>query len=134
VADILVVANDRDLGDLLAIALGQRGHTARAVAGGGDALLELGRYVPDAVLIDEQAATVRGGGLQPWLLAYREVVPRSAPPFVLLGECDDPDALDRLGPASVLSKPVSVDLLASALREAVGAAPRLRALDTSAPR
>jgi CheY-like chemotaxis protein len=60
VADLLVVDDDVDVGDMLADILRDEGHTVRVARDGAEGLVRLGERLPDAVLLDVEMPVLTG--------------------------------------------------------------------------
>ena len=116
---ILVVDDQRDLRDALAALLEMEGFAVADAANGRDALVYLRSGLPVHAIIVDLAMPVMDG----WtFLAERQRDPvwRTTPTFVI--SALDGDALRRevLGDTRVFPKPLDLELLIDAIREAIG--------------
>jgi CheY-like chemotaxis protein len=119
---VLVVDDQRDLRDALAVLLEMEGFAVADAANGRDALVYLRSGLPVHAIVVDLAMPVMDG----WtFLAERQRDPvwRATPTFVISGL--DGDALRRevLGGTRVFPKPLDLELLVDAIRGALGSVP-----------
>jgi DNA-binding response OmpR family regulator len=108
-ARILVVDDDPDLCDLLAMCLGAEGYAVQTARDGLAALAEVERFAPTLILLDLWMPVLDGRGFATRLReAGRNI------PIVVLSAADDGElAARQIGAAAFLEKPFAVgDLLA----------------------
>jgi len=113
--DVLLVEDDEDAGELLALALASRGATVRVAVTGANAMLEIEKRCPDVVVCD--LSLPDGSGLE-WLPKFRGV--RGAPSvraIALSGNARPVDREDSLaaGFEKHLAKPAQIADIVSAI-------------------
>jgi DNA-binding NtrC family response regulator len=128
VADLLVVDDDVDVGDMLADVLREEGHTVRVARDGLHGLALLNERLPDAVLLDVEMPQLTGPQMA--VRMFLHDCGQEAIPIVLQSGVKDIDAVAALvNTPYFLSKPFTVedmfDLLGRALVERVPPRPAL---------
>jgi DNA-binding NtrC family response regulator len=127
-ADLLVVDDDADVGDMLADILRDEGHTVRVARDGSRGLAALAEYLPDAVLLDVEMPMLTGPEMAARMFIHdcgQEDIP-----IILQSGVKDLTAVAALvNTPYFLSKPFAVDemvrLVRRALDERVAPRPRL---------
>jgi CheY-like chemotaxis protein len=112
---ILVVDDNHDVAQSLAILLELMGHTVQAVNNAAAALAAVQSYKPSVVFLDMRLADVNGDDLA---RALRSVAPNSRMHFIALTGYGDEELRRRVtaaGFAAHLLKPATVEALESAL-------------------
>lgn len=114
---ILIVDDNRDAADALAVHLELRGHETRVSSGGADLLTEAGAFRPELVILDTKVAEPDGYELARRLRAYAPLA------LVALSDSragDDRHEAREAGFEHHLSKPVdahSIEPIVAALTE-----------------
>jgi two-component system nitrogen regulation response regulator NtrX len=126
-ADLLVVDDDADVGDLLAEVLRDEGHVVRTARDGSQGLESLAERLPDAVLLDVEMPSLTGPQMA--LRMFLNDCGQEEIPIILQSGCKDLGAVAAVVQTPYfLSKPFTVgemlSMLARALIERV--APRAR--------
>jgi DNA-binding NtrC family response regulator len=118
VSDLLVVDDDRDIALPLIMFLEIQGHHVRYAENGLAALHAIGEKFPDLILLDIEMPHLSGPEL-----AYRLLVEdcgrEKIPILVLSGVADLPSVAKRIGTPYFLSKPFSLDELATLVNRAL---------------
>ncbi|HVP11420.1 MAG TPA: response regulator [Phycisphaerae bacterium] len=108
---ILVVEDEADLAELLRYNLERDGYACRCVLDGKSALTEVGRSLPDMILLDRMLPGLSGDEV----IAQLKRKPRTAaiPTVMLTAKAEESDALVgfALGADDYVSKPFSMRLL-----------------------
>jgi CheY-like chemotaxis protein len=116
---VLVVDDERDLRNVLAVLLEEDGFVVADAANGRDAIVYLRSGLPvHAIVVDLEMPVMDG-----WtFLAERQRDPvwRATPTFVMTGLDGDALRLDALGDTRVFPKPPNLELLVDALRAVLG--------------
>jgi DNA-binding response OmpR family regulator len=110
---ILVVDDDHELADLLALALYRAGYDVEVATNGIAALQRVRRAPVEVVLLDWNMPVADGAA---FLREWRHDGDKDAPPVVVMSAA--PDALQRalgLGAAAVIAKPFRLDELEALL-------------------
>jgi CheY-like chemotaxis protein len=131
-AELLVVDDNQDFTELLALMLGGLGHAVRAAPDGRIGLLLAEQLCPDLIILDIEMPDLDGPGMAAELRARGE--PLSGVPIILLsGSTSTAEVAARLGTPYFLTKPCDLGelraLLGRALSEKKAPLPR----DASAP-
>lgn len=127
-ADILIVDDDDDLGDTLALVLAGLGHDVRVARDGHEGLRALGdRAFPDVVILDIEMPVLDGPGMA--IQMFIQNTGRERIPVILIsGYVDLRVTAERVGTPYFAPKPCSLDtlldLLSRALRERTPPSPR----------
>lgn len=119
-AEVLIVEDDEDLAELIAMVLESAGYRARRAADGRAGLRELAAQLPDVVLLDVEMPYLSGPDM-----AYRMFIENSGKeqiPIVLLSAVVGIEAIaERVGTPYFLPKPCDgerlVEMIARAERE-----------------
>jgi CheY-like chemotaxis protein len=113
--DALVIDDNRKLADVLVMMLDMLGVKGRAVYGSRSGLMALEEEIPDVIFLDINMPGVDGFEV----LSYLRRVPGcKRVPVVVVTSDDQPDTAKRakeLGAVTLIVKPVTVDILESAL-------------------
>jgi DNA-binding response OmpR family regulator len=108
---ILVVEDEADLAELLRYNLERDGYSCRCVLDGNAALVEVGRSLPDMILLDRMLPGLSGDEV----ITQLKRKPRTAaiPTVMLTAKAEESDALVgfALGADDYVSKPFSMRLL-----------------------
>jgi DNA-binding response OmpR family regulator len=108
---ILVVEDEADLAELLRYNLERDGYSCRCVPDGNAALTEVGRSIPDMILLDRMLPGLSGDDV----ITQLKRKPRTAaiPTVMLTAKAEESDALVgfALGADDYVSKPFSMRLL-----------------------
>lgn len=131
-AELLVVDDNRDFADLLAIMLGGLGHAVRVASDGRIGLALAEQSCPDLVILDIEMPNLDGPGMAAELRARGE--PLASVPIILLsGSTGIAEVAARLGTPYYLTKPCDFGqlraLLGRALNERLAPQPK----DAGAP-
>jgi CheY-like chemotaxis protein len=109
-ADVLIVDDNPDIGELLELLLLSEGHSVRVAHDGLRGLQELDRRLPDLVLLDVDMPVLDGPGL-----AYRMLVEncgKETIPIILVSATFDlPDVARKVGTPYTLAKPFDAEAL-----------------------
>jgi DNA-binding NtrC family response regulator len=109
---LLMIEDDVDMRDLTEMALSRRGFRVVACKGPTEAIEQLGQQRFDVIMTDLGFAQSSG-----WKL-LREIGNYShAPVVVLTGDRDARDAALRAGARAFFSKPISMEVLSTELRQ-----------------
>ena len=117
---VLVVDDNRDAAELIAMSLAQRGHVSRVAVDAPSALALVKDLLPDVVLLDIDLPVVDGYELAQLIRA--SVAPHEVQ-FIAItgyGQAADRDRSDAAGFALHLVKPVSIARLEQGIRDATG--------------
>lgn len=116
-ASLLIIEDDPDLAELMAITLRSAGHSIQLAADGGAALLALRTTTPDAVLLDIMLPDIVGFSLCETLRRRPET---AHVPILCVSACAEaearPIALES-GADDFLAKPFSPHRLVSRVRQ-----------------
>lgn len=118
---MLIVEDDADAGDMLALGLGRRGAAVRLAQSGGEAMRELATAAPDLVICD--LGLPDGSGLD-WLAQFRSVPGAGAVPALALSGHARPIDRERslaAGFEKHLTKPAQLADIVAAVATLVGA-------------
>jgi DNA-binding NtrC family response regulator len=119
-ADLIVVDDDHDLGDILADILRSRGHEIRVARSGHEALQLVAERRPEAVVLDVEMPVLSGPDTA-HLLLIRNCGDEEIPIVLLSGIVDLRRVAARVGTPYFLAKPYEleaiVQLVARALAE-----------------
>ncbi len=113
---VLIVDDDRDLREVLALAATFHGYEVRLATDGDDALARQRVDPADAVIVDLHMARV--GGLDT-IAELRRQFP-SLPIMAMSGDDDSLDVARAQGASAVFKKPFDIDMLMSTVRPLVG--------------
>jgi CheY-like chemotaxis protein len=118
VADLLVVDDDVDVGDMLADLLRDEGHTVRVARDGAEGLERLVEHLPDAVLLDVEMPVLTGPQMAMQMFLHN--CGQEAIPIILQSGVRDITTVAALVDTSYfLSKPFVVDDLLRMLDRAL---------------
>lgn len=106
-ADLLIVDDDPDMGELLGEALARHGHQVRIARDGMDGLRELAIRMPDAVLLDVEMPMLDGPGMA-YEMFVRNCGLENIPIILLSGVVDLEQVAARVGTPYFLSKPYAL--------------------------
>jgi CheY-like chemotaxis protein len=115
-ATILLVEDNRDVREMMSVALELDGHTVWAAGHGLEALAVLQRRRPDLVLLDLMMPVMNGWELRSEMARdsrFAEI------PIVIVSAVSA-DVVQRLGNDTHLSKPIDLDRLLDVVREQSG--------------
>jgi two-component system chemotaxis response regulator CheY len=113
---VLVVEDDPSIRDVIADVLEDKGFRVLPAANGSDALQQLESVRPDVVVLDLLMPVMHGWA---FMESYLEKTGGAPIPIVVVSVNPAlPRSYNRLGVASVVSKPFDVDLLAQAVEQA----------------
>jgi CheY-like chemotaxis protein len=135
-ADLLIVDDNEDLGDLLEEILVDAGHHVRRAANGEQGLLELNNRAPDLVLLDVEMPVLDGPSMA-YQMLVRDCGLEAIPIVLLSGVVGLEHVAARVGTPYFLGKPYSMeDIIAMserALRERVPPVPRAEVASAAPP-
>jgi DNA-binding NtrC family response regulator len=118
VADLLVVDDDADVGDMLADVLRDAGHTVRVARDGSEGLQLLEEHLPDAVLLDVEMPMLTGPQMAVRMFLHN--CGQEHIPIILQSGVKDVTAVAALvNTPYFLSKPFTVEDLSKLLRRAL---------------
>jgi DNA-binding NtrC family response regulator len=118
VADLLVVDDNVDVGDMLADILRDRGHTVRVARNGTEGLDRIEEHFPDAVLLDVEMPMLTGPEMAMRMFLHN--CGQEAIPIILQSGVKDIIALAaRVNTPYFLSKPFMVDEMLALVRRAL---------------
>jgi DNA-binding response OmpR family regulator len=106
-ADLLIVDDDLDMGELLGEALAQQGHQIRIAYDGEAGLRELALRQPDAVLLDVEMPVLDGPGMA-YQMLVRNCGLETIPVILLSGVVDLDRVAARVGTPYFLAKPYAL--------------------------
>ena len=114
---ILLIEDDRDLRDVLRLALQDGGHDVIATADGIEAWDELNKPgpLPDIILLDLLMPGMNGHNLRARQLSDARFA--SIPTLVITGQPLDDSARDSVGAIPILPKPLDLSFLFAAIEE-----------------
>ncbi len=118
--NILAVDDSRTMRDMLALALGEAGHTVRLAEDGQDALNALDDFSPDAIISDINMPRLDGFG---FVEAVRRIERYRATPILVLTTESAPDLKARAraaGATGWIVKPFDAPKLVRALQMVAG--------------
>jgi DNA-binding NtrC family response regulator len=107
VADLLIVDDDSDLGDLLAEALLDQGHSVRIARHGEEGLRLVAEREPDLVLLDVEMPVLDGPDMA-YQMFLRNCGAEKIPIVLVSGRVDLPRAAAVVGTPYFLAKPYDV--------------------------
>ena len=110
---VLVVEDNNEVRRLYAIGLNQRGFEVKLAANGAEALDRIDDEDPDLVILDLMMPVMNGFELLEKLNPGEKR--RTIPVIVVSGQIDAPTELPHPSIAAWLSKPVTIDELASSI-------------------
>jgi DNA-binding NtrC family response regulator len=126
-ANLLVVDDDRDIGDTLADVLSALGHQVRVGRHGREGLDLVQERVPDLVLLDVEMPVLTGPDMA-WLLFLRNCGDEKIPIVLTSGVVGLDRVAEVVGTPYFLSKPYEVpavvDLVERALQQRIPPNPR----------
>lgn len=108
VANILVVEDDQDLGDLYAELLRSQGHVARVARNGREGLENVAALRPDLILCDVEMPVLDGPDMA-YALLLRNAGDDKVPIVLLSGVVGLQPVAARVGTPYFLGKPFTVD-------------------------
>lgn len=110
---ILVVDDDRDIGELVELALADEGYDVRTAPNGAVALEQAHTCPPDVILLDMRMPVMDG-----WAFArqYRATVQPTAPIVVMTAARDAAERAAEIDADDHLAKPFSLDELFDVVR------------------
>ena len=115
--DVLVVDDDPDVLDVLALALRSEGATVTTAADGDEAIAQLARKRPDLIVLDMMLPRRSG------FLVLEEIQTHDAPPPVIMVTANEGrrhrSYAESLGVAAYLNKPISIERLLDVACEAL---------------
>jgi DNA-binding NtrC family response regulator len=128
VAELIVVDDDMDIGDMLAYILRREGHAVRVARNGAEGLVLLDKRLPDAVLLDVEMPVLTGPEMAMRMFLHN--CGQEAIPIVLQSGVKDLRAVAALVRTPYfVAKPFTIDemltMLARALAERVAPRPAL---------
>jgi CheY-like chemotaxis protein len=130
VADLLVVDDDRDLGDLLRDLLAGEGHSVRIARDGQEGLDRVAERYPDLVLLDVEMPRLTGPEMTYRMLLH-DLGEEEIPIVLLSGVTNLARVAGMVGTPYYLPKPYDfpavLEILAKALRERRAPSPQLPA-------
>ncbi len=116
--DALVIDDNRSLADMIVMMLDMLGVSGRAVYGSRSGLMAIEEKMPDVVFLDINMPSVDGFEVLSYIQrnpGYQEV------PVIVVTSDDQPETANRakaLGAESLVVKPITVEILESALKDA----------------
>ncbi len=117
IGHILIVEDDKDMGEMLEVGLARRGFTTCACVGGLEGVAAIDREQPDVILTDINLPDVSG------MQVCREVVEKwQEIPVIMMtafGSMETAIEAIRVGAYDFITKPLDMDILAVALQRAV---------------
>ena len=117
-ADILIVDDDADLGDLLGEVLGELGHDVRVARNGREGLSALDEVLPDLIVLDIEMPVLDGPGMAHEMLV-RDAGLEKIPILLISGYVDLSDVAARVGTRYFAPKPCRLDTLLGLLDRAL---------------
>jgi len=127
-ADILIVDDDIDIADVLAVILISHGHEVRVARNGEEGLSLVYARKPDLVLLDVEMP-VLGGPEMAYRIFVHDLGYEEVPIILTSGVLDLPRVAAAVGTPYYLAKPYLIDallpLVDRALRERIPPVPRL---------
>ena len=116
--NVLVVDDDPEVLDVLALALRSEGATVTTATDGDEAIAQLARKRPDLILLDMMLPRRSG------FLVLEEIQTHDAPPPVIMVTANEGrrhrSYAESLGVAAYLNKPISIERLLDVACEALG--------------
>ncbi|MCB2216447.1 sigma-54-dependent transcriptional regulator [Desulfofustis glycolicus] len=116
-ASILIIEDDRDMCDMLSVALGRRGFSAVAYQSGMSGLAAIDSGQPDVILVDINLPDINGMEVCQRVSADTPDLPVVV--MTAFGNMDMAIEAIRAGAYDFITKPVDMDMLALALDRAV---------------
>ncbi len=116
-ASILIIEDDRDMCDMLSVALGRRGFTTAAYQSGMSGLAAIDSAPPDVILVDINLPDISGMEVCQRVSADNPELPVVV--MTAFGNMDMAIEAIRAGAYDFITKPVDMDMLALALDRAV---------------
>jgi CheY-like chemotaxis protein len=113
---VLVVEDDPSIREVISDVLEDKGFRVLPAANGSDALLQLDTVRPDVMVLDLLMPVMHGWA---FMETYLQKTGGAPIPIVVVSVNPAlPRSYNRLGVASVVSKPFNVDILAQAVEQA----------------
>lgn len=117
-AEILIVDDEADLGDLLRLVLEIDGHRVRCAANGQAGLAALDEGLPDLILLDVEMPVLTGPEMACRMMVH-DAGQERIPIVVISGVADVAAAARQVGTPYALEKPVSLDRLTAMVNRAL---------------
>ncbi len=117
---VLVVEDELDLRQLVAMILGDAGYQVRSAGNGREALAEVQREVPALILLDMKMPVMNGWE---FVEAFRGSFDRRVPIVVVTAAQDAKQRATEVGADGYLSKPFELEALLDTVERYVGLAP-----------
>ena len=115
-AKILVIDDDPDVREFIAVSLAESGFVVREAADGAAGIESFEKAPPDLVVLDFVMPGLSGAEV-----ANRMLVERPGQPILFVSGFSETDAIRRLAPDTpLLAKPFRADALDAAVRSALG--------------
>ncbi len=116
--DILIVEDNKDIGDLMSEFLTSEGYWVRMARNGEEGLIEMGRKLPDLILLDIEMPVLDGPGMALKIIIH-DAGYEDIPIIILSGVADIEQVAARVGTPHYLTKPFRVDLLMKKIEQAL---------------
>lgn len=111
---ILVIDDEKSIGELIQLAMGAKGYAVEFVTNGSDGIALFGRFVPDIVLIDKRLPDMDGIELARQI--KQTEAGKKSQLVLMTGDISEKD-LDKTLFAAAIEKPMTMSMLASLIED-----------------
>lgn len=117
-ADVLIVDDDADLAEMVALVIASRGHAVRSALDGASGFAALRARVPDVIVLDVEMPFVSGPELA-FQMVVRDAGLEQVPIVLVSGVVDFDAVVKRVGTPYALTKPFSATQLLATVERAL---------------